>query len=79
MAARLESDRVDGGVDLGHAEDLLDLILRVALRDVDRLAAEAARLLEPLRDQVADDHDGRAEQLRRVGGREADRARAPAM
>ena len=28
---RLEADRVDGGVDLRHAEDLLDLVLRVAL------------------------------------------------
>ena len=55
VAAGLEADGVDAAVDLGHAEDLLDLVLRVALGDVDRLAAEDARLLEPLRVQVADD------------------------
>ena len=73
VAAGLEADGVDGGVDLGHAEDLLDLVLRVALGDVDRLAAEALGLLEALRDQVADEHHRGAEQQRRVGGREADR------
>ena len=76
MAAGLEADGVHGRVDLGHAEDLLDLILGVALGDVDGLAAEAARLRQALGDQVADDHDRRAEQLRRVGRRQADRARA---
>jgi hypothetical protein len=55
--ARLEADRVDRGVDLGDAEDLLDLVLRIALGDVDRLAAEALGLRQPLRDQVADEHD----------------------
>jgi hypothetical protein len=40
VAARLEADRVDGAVDLRNAQDLLDLVLRVALGDVDRLAAE---------------------------------------
>ena len=49
---------------------------RVALGQVDGLAAEAPRLREPLGVQVADDHHRRAEQLRRVRGREADRAGA---
>ena len=60
----------------GDAEDLLDLVLRVALGDVDGLAAEAAGLGEALRDEVADDDDGGAQQLRAGRGGEADRARA---
>jgi len=43
-----------------------DLIGRVALADVDRLAAEAACLLEALGDEVAHDDDRGSEQLRRV-------------
>ena len=40
MAACLEPDRVDGRVDLGLAEDLLDLLgQRALLRDVDRLGS----------------------------------------
>ena len=76
MAAGLEADGVDGGVDLGHAEDLLDLVLAGRPWRVDRLAAEAAGLRQPLRVQVADDDDRRAEQLRRVRRGEADRAGA---
>jgi hypothetical protein len=37
VAASLEADGVDGGIDLGYAQDLLDLILRVALGDVNGL------------------------------------------
>ena len=73
MAARLEADGVDGAVHLRDAEDLLDLVLGIALGDVDRLAAERACLLEPLRNQVADDHDGGAQELRGVGRGEPDR------
>ena len=76
VAVGLEADRVDAGVDLRHAEDLLDLVLRVALGDVDGLAAERRGLLQARLDEVADDHDRRAEQLGGVGGGEADRARA---
>ena len=76
MAARLEADGVDGGVDLGHAEDLLDLVLRVALREVDGLAAEAARLRQTLGNHVADDDHRRAQQLRRVRRGESDGAGA---
>ena len=43
VAARLEADGVDAAVDLGHAEDLLDLVLRVALRDVDRSRSRTLR------------------------------------
>jgi hypothetical protein len=43
VPAGLEADGVDRRVDLGDAEDLLDLVLRVALGDVDRLAPERAR------------------------------------
>ena len=46
MAAGLEADAVDGGVDLtGAAQDLLELLAQVVVgRQVDRLAAEAGRL-----------------------------------
>ena len=61
-AARLETDAVHRRVDLGDAEDLVDLISHAVLdAHVHRLAAEAPRLLQPLRDQVAHDDDGRAE------------------
>jgi len=62
VPAGLEADRVDRGVDLGDAEDLLDLILGLALGDVDRLAPERARLRQALGDHVADDHDRRAQE-----------------
>jgi hypothetical protein len=62
-----------GRVDLGDAEQLLDLVLGVALADVDGLAAEAAGLRQPLLDEVGDDDDGRTEQLRTGRCREADR------
>src|ERR1700753_1029003 len=42
VPAGLETDRVHGRVDLGYAEDLLDLVLGVALGHVDGLAAELA-------------------------------------
>src|SRR2546422_11482627 len=72
MAAGLEADAVDSGVDLGHAEDLLDLVGDVALGDVDGLTPEAPRLREPLGVQVSDD-DGRcAEELCRGRARQAD-------
>ena len=60
VPAGLEADRVDGAVDLRLAEDLLDLVLRVALGHVDGLAAEAAGLRESVGVEVADDHDGGA-------------------
>src|SRR5437660_1390016 len=76
MAAGLEADAVDSGVDLGHSEDLLDLVGDVALGDVDGLAPEALRLREPLGVQVSDD-DGRCtEELRRGRAGQADGARA---
>ncbi len=40
VAACLEPDRVDRGIHFGDAEDLLDLLSRVALRHVDALEAE---------------------------------------
>jgi hypothetical protein len=61
VAAGLEPHGVDRRVDLGHAEDLLDLVLGIALGDVDGLAPEALCLLEALRDHVADDHHGGAQ------------------
>jgi hypothetical protein len=73
---RLEADGVDAAIDLGDAEDLLDLVLGLTLGHVDRLTAERPRLLEALGDQVADDDDRCAEELRGVRGRQADRAGA---
>ena len=72
VPSSLEADRVDSAVDLGHTEDLLDLILRVALRHIDRLAAEAARLGEPILVEIADDDTGRSEQMRRGGRGDSD-------
>src|SRR5690606_36979017 len=74
--AGLEADGVHGAVHLGHAEDLLDLVLRVPLGHVDGLAAEAAGLLQPFLVQVADDDDGGAEQEGRARRGQPDRARA---
>jgi hypothetical protein len=42
VPARLEADGVDRRVDLRHTQDLLDLVLRLALGDVDGLGTEAA-------------------------------------
>src|SRR5690606_13918750 len=68
VAAGLEADAVHRAVDLRHAEDLLDLLGQVAvLGEADRLAAERLRLVEPLLDHVADDHDRGAEDLAAVG------------
>ena len=59
----LEANRVAGSIDLGHPEDPFDLVLRVPLGDVDRLAPERASLFESLRNAVSDDHDRGSEQL----------------
>src|SRR5450759_3110428 len=67
VALRLEADGIDRAVHLGYPEDLLDLILGVALRHVDGLAAEGAGLGQPLGGQITDDHDSGAEQLGRGG------------
>src|ERR687894_1899598 len=69
----LEAHRVDRGVHLGYAEYVGYLLLDGRpLADVDRLAAEAARLRQPVFVQVAHDDDRRAQQVRRVGGGEPD-------
>ena len=65
VAAGLEADRVHTAVDRGHAQDLLDLVLRFALSQVDGLTAEAAGLRQPLLIQVGDDHDGGPQQMSR--------------
>ena len=67
VTAGLEAHGVDAAVDLGHAQDLLDLLGRVALRHVDGLAAEAAGLRQPVLIQVAHDYDRSAQEL--GGGR----------
>jgi glycerol kinase len=76
VPARLEPDGIDGRVDLRLAEDLLDLVPGVALGDVDRFAAEALGLREALGNEVAHEHDGRAQQQRRIGRGEPDRPSA---
>ena len=65
VAAGLETDAVDGRVDLGRTDDGLDLVGERCLGDVDRLAAEAGRLGQAFGDPVPDDHHRRA----RAGGR----------
>jgi hypothetical protein len=57
VAACLEPHGVDRAVDLRYAQDLFDLVLRVPLGYVDRLAAEARGFGQPVRVQVADDYD----------------------
>ena len=52
-----EADGVNRRVHLGLSDDLCDLLLHIALRNVDRLAAEAAGLGQPFGVEVADDHD----------------------
>src|SRR5215218_6974415 len=76
VAAGLEADAVDGRVDLaGAAQDLLQGTADiVGLRQVDGLAAEAGRLGQPVGVQVADDDHGRAQQMRRGGTGQPDRA-----
>jgi hypothetical protein len=78
VAAGLEADAVDRRVDLaGAAQDLGELLAQVVVGgQVDRLAAEAARLGEPLGVHVADDHHRRAQQVGRGGAGQADRAGA---
>lgn len=75
MSASFEADGVDAAVDLGFAEDLRDLILRVAFRHIDRLAAESAGLGQAILVEVADDDTGGTEQQRRGGRGDSDRAR----
>ena len=77
VAARFEADAIDGAIHFRHADDLLDLLgQRGVLAEVDRLAAEALGLREPLGDHVADDDHGRAQQMAGRGAGQADRARA---
>jgi hypothetical protein len=77
VAARLEAHTIDGSVDLGLPEDLLDLLgQRRVLLEVDRFASEAPGLVKPLVDDVADDDGRRAEELGRVRAGEPDRAAA---
>ena len=78
MAARLEPHRINAAIDLRDAEDLLDLVRRAALGHVDGLAAEAARLLQTVLVQVADDHDGGTQQVG-AGRRREPTGPAPAM
>ena len=68
MTAGLETDAVHRLIHLGLADDLLDLLAEGGvLAQVHRLAAEAARLLQPFGNQVADDDDRSAQQLRAGG------------
>ena len=77
VALGLEADGVDRRVDHRLPDDLLDLVAqRGVLGQVDRLAAEAPGLRQPIAVHVTDDHDGGAEQLCGMRRREADRARA---
>src|SRR5699024_6695836 len=75
VSARLEADGVDSAVDLGLAEDLLDLVLRVTPGHVDRLAPESAGLSQSILVEIADDDAGRTEQKRRGGCGDSDGTR----
>ena len=70
----LEAHRVDAAVDFRNAQDLLDLLSRPALGEVNGLAAEAACLCEPLLVQVANDHCRGTQQVGARGSSEADGA-----
>src|SRR6266567_5537266 len=77
VAAGLETHGVHRRVDFRLAENLLDLLgQRSGLGQVNRLAAEAAGLIEAGLDHVPDDDDGGAEQLRGMSCRQTDGASA---
>ena len=71
VTACFEAHGIDRGIDLGSAQELLELVLGITLGDVDGLAAERSGLSEALFVEVADHHHGCAEQLRADRGREA--------
>src|SRR5438309_1399906 len=64
MPACLKTDAIDRAFDFRNSDNLLDLLAqRGVLAQIDDLAAKALGLLEPLRNHVAHDDAGRAEQL----------------
>ncbi len=75
VSACLEADGVDAAVDLGLAEDLRDLVLRITLGHVDRLTPESASLSQAILVEIADDDAGRPEQMRRGGRGDSDGTR----
>ena len=78
LAVRFEADAIHRAVHHRLAEDLLDLLgQRGILAEIDDFAAEALRLRQTLRNHVADDDHGRAQQLscRRAGQTHRARAR----
>ena len=62
LAAGFEADGVNSRVHFGLSDDLGDLLLQIALRNIDRLAAKAAGMSQPLGVEVADDNDCRTEE-----------------
>ncbi len=77
VPASLKPDAIDRRIHFRRPDDLRDLLgQRSVLLQIDGFAAEALGLRQPLRNHVADDHHGRAQQVagRRAG--QSDRARA---
>ena len=80
VSVRLEADAIDRRIHHRVAHDLLDLLgERSILLQVDGFAAEALGLRQPLRNHVADDHHGRAQQLAGCRGGAKPTGPAPAM
>ena len=69
-----ETHRVDSTVHHGHAQEVLDQLGGITLRDVDRLAAETSCLGETFLLEVADDHHRGTQQLSRDRRRQTDGA-----
>src|SRR5688572_3297712 len=68
MAAGLETDAIDGAIDLRDAEDLGDLVRqRSVLTKIDDFTTEGAGLRQALWDHVANDDDGGAQEMTGCG------------
>ena len=72
MSTRLEADRIDRRIDLGGADPHRDqLIELIALREIDRLEADGARMIKATAVHIADEDDGGAEQPGQCRGGES--------
>ena len=71
MAARLKADAINSRSPPPARPESARFFRRMAsLRQIDGFATEALRLLQPLRNHVADDHNSRAQQLQAAAQRD---------
>ena len=75
MAPRLKANRVDGGIDFRHAQNLCDQFFElVTAGEIDRFETHRLRMLETVFIHIADQYNCGAEDPRRTGSREPNRA-----